>query len=224
MEQPPSTSAQLTLPSHNPGDASRSLGSRFTLPLSSLPVVPLETLRRASGDTHGAYVGEDFLPVPAKLAYKICQGDFIEMGELLSEFWSAPREDDGGTPRPDGGRRRSRLVTDMFTWLQCFSMYVSIRASHNPAMLPELMAYMSHIIRVHQGYAGLAWVRYDTGFRHQEALTASQKWSVINPTLYSICFTGVARAITRCEICLVTPTPPGIVPNRAIQIQGCWIR
>ena len=117
MEQPPSTSAQLTLPSHNLGDASRSLGSRFTLPLRSLPVVPLETPKRASGDTHGAYVGEDFLPVPAKLAYKICQGDFIEMGELLSEFWSAPREDDGGTPRPDGGRRRSRLVTDMFTWL-----------------------------------------------------------------------------------------------------------
>ena len=187
--QPPSTPAQLILPSHNLGETSRSLGSGVTLPLSSLPVVPLETPRRASGDTHGAYVGEGFPPAPAKLASKIRQGDFTEIGELLSEFWSAPREDYGGTLRPDGEKRRSRLVTDMFTRLQCFSMYVSIRASHSPAMLPELMAYMSHIIRVHQDYAGLAWVCFDTAFR-----------PVINPT----CLTRVARATTRCEICLAS--------------------
>ena len=87
-----------------------------------------------------------------------------------------------------------------FTWLQCFSMYVSIRASHTSSIPPELMAYMSHIIRVHQDYTGLACM--DTAFCCQAALTA--KWSAINPTLYSICFTGVAQATTRCEICLAT--------------------
>ena len=33
-----------------------------------------------------------------------------------------------------------------------------------PTMLPELMAYMSYIVRVHQDYSRLAWVRYDTAF------------------------------------------------------------
>ena len=123
--------------------------------LNSLPSGSADKLVVIDG-SHGAYVGEGFPPVPAKVAAKIRQGDF-EIGELLSEFWSIPREDDGGT-KPDGGRHRSHLVTDIFTWLQCFSMYTSIRASHTPAMLPELMVYMSHIIRVHQDYAGLAWI------------------------------------------------------------------
>jgi len=100
-----------------------------------------------------------FPPVPAKLASKIWQGDFIEMGKLLSKFWLSQKEEDGN-PKLDGGRCRSRLVTHIFTWLQCFSMYVSIRALHTPAMLLKLIAYMSHIIRVHQDYTGLAWIRY----------------------------------------------------------------
>ena len=57
-----------------------------------------------------------------------------------------------------GGRCHSRLVTDMFTWLQCFSMYVNIRASHSPAMLPELMAYMSHIIKIMQDWPGFIMI------------------------------------------------------------------
>ena len=55
--------------------------------------------------SHGTYVGEDFPPVPAKLASKSCHGDFIEMhmGEFLSEFWSIPKEEDGNA-KFDGGR------------------------------------------------------------------------------------------------------------------------
>ena len=96
-------------------------------------------------------------------------------------------------------------------------MYTSIRASHTPTMLPELMAYMSHIIRVHQDYSGLAWVRYDAAFCRQAALTSLQKWSMINPTLYSICFTGVARATSRHEICSATS---GSLPTRDCAQQG----
>ena len=61
---------------------------------------------------------------------------------------------------------------------------------------------LSEFIKTTQGW--LAWVRYDTAFCCQAALTATQKWSAINPTLYSICFTGVAQATTRYEICLAT--------------------
>ena len=41
---------------------------------------------------------------------------------------------------------------------------MSIRPSHTPTILPKLMAYMSHIIRVHQDYSGFTWVCYDTAF------------------------------------------------------------
>ena len=58
-------------------------------------------------------------------------------------------------------------------------------------------------IQVHDGedFLGLAWVRYDTAFRRQAALTGNTRWSVINSTLYTMCFTGQATNMKRCELC-----------------------
>ena len=44
--------------------------------------------------SRGIYVGEGLLPVPAKLAEKITRWKFVEMCELLPEFWSsfAPKD------------------------------------------------------------------------------------------------------------------------------------
>ena len=64
------------------------------------------------------------------------------------------------------------------------------------------MAYLVTITRVSQDFSSLARVRYDAAFRHQAAITGNRKWSQINPSLYSICFTGCAQALTCCELCL----------------------
>ena len=52
-------------------------------------------------------------PVPEEIVTKIRKGEFIEMGELLPEFWS-PRGDDSDSGRESKGRR-SRKATDIFT-------------------------------------------------------------------------------------------------------------
>ena len=66
------------------------------------------------------------------------------------------------------------------------------------------MAYMATIVRVSQDYAGLAWVRYDAAFQRQAALTNNVRWSVINPTLYTTCFTGKVSTTKRCELCFAS--------------------
>ena len=85
------------------------------------------------------------------------------MGELLPEFWSSHREEDM-EGKQEIKIRRSQKVTDIFTWLQCFGSYVSVRAQHTPSLIPELMVYMAAIVRVSQDYTGLAWVRYDAAY------------------------------------------------------------
>ena len=69
--------------------------------------------------SEGVYVGDGLPPVPAKLAAKIQKGEFIEMWELLPEFWSSHREED-----IEGNQeikiRRSWKVTDILAavfWL-----------------------------------------------------------------------------------------------------------
>ena len=66
-----------------------------------------------------------------------------------------------------------------------------------------LLAYMSSIIRVSQDYTRLAW-GYDAAFRRQAALTGNRRWSQINATIYTVCFTGNAQVKPRCELCLGT--------------------
>ena len=95
-------------------------------------------------------------------------------------------------------------MTDIFTWLQCYGAYVSTRATAAPELIPELMAYMATIVWVSQDFEGLAWVRYDVAFRRQAALTGNTRWSTINPTLYTMCFSGRAAAQKRCELCFAT--------------------
>jgi len=157
-----------------------------------------------SFSAEGVYVGDGIPPVPAKLARRIERGEFVEMGDLLPEFWAGPREDDMEGNRREAKGRKSRKMTEIFTWLQSYASYVSVRTAKAPQLVPELLAYMSTVIRVSQDYSGLAWVRYDAAFRRQAALTGNTRWSVINSTLYTMCFTGMAATTKRCELCFAT--------------------
>lgn len=156
-----------------------------------------------SPGSEGEYIGDGLPPVPAKVAAKIRKGEFIEMGELLPEFMASQREDDL-EGKQELKVRRSRKVTDILTWVKCFGKYASVRARHAPHLFSELMAYMGAIVTASQDYAGLAWVRYDAAYRRQAAITGNTRWSMINPTLYTICFTGRATSMPRCELCFAT--------------------
>ncbi len=100
--------------------------------------------------------------------------------------------------------RRPKQVTDFHTWLQCFALYSGVLGRHEPNVIPELMAYMITISRAIQDFYGLAWVRYDSSFRRNAAVTGNRKWSAINPSIYSFCFTGKAAVAARCDLCLST--------------------
>ena len=184
-----------TSPTDPPGSARGDVPVSATM--ANLLPSASPALARPSG---GVYMGEGISPVPARLAERICQGEYVDMGELLPEFWSGQKDE---TMR-EARSRRTRKVADIFTWLQSFGSYMVVRASGVPELVPELMAYQATIIRVSQDFAGQAWVRYDQAYRRQAALTGHTRWSVTNATLYTMCFTGMATVQKRCELCLAT--------------------
>ena len=183
---------QMGIPASIPSLA----GAAATSAMSNL--LPF-ALRLPSAPAVGVYVGEGLPPVPAKLAERIGRWEFIEMSEMLPEFWTQSRSDEAES-KPTVTRRR-RQVTEIFTWIQCFCTYVGVLGGKHPESVPELMTYLIMIIRVSQDFAGVAWVRYDAAFRRQAAITGNRRWSQINPSLYSICFTGWAQQSSRCELC-----------------------
>ena len=146
-------------------------------------------------------MGEGMPPVPAKLAARIRRWEYVEMGELLPEFWIGSKAEEGEVKIRT---RQGRKVSDIFTWLQSYGLYVAVLAPNKPQVIPELMAYMGLILRVSQDYEGLGWVRYDSAFRRQAALTGNKKWSVVNATLFAMNFSGRVAGTKRCELCYAT--------------------
>ena len=70
---------------------------------------------------------------------------------------------------------RKRPITYVLIWVQCFDVYMGILAKQFPDAVPELMSYMVSIIKASKDYEGLAWVNYDTFYRHRAAATNCRK-------------------------------------------------
>ena len=183
-----------------PGTGVSTVGGSVAALMANL--LPQANSGLASG-CQGVYVGKGLPPVPIKLAAKIRQGEFVEMTELLPKFWSSQREDNHS--KQEATARWAHSVQNIFAWLQCYDLFVNVLGLQHPSRIPELMAYQATIVRASQDYAGpLAWVRYDSAFQRQAALTGLTRWSAINPTLYTLCFAGSARTSSRCKLCFAT--------------------
>ena len=148
----------------------------------------------------GVYIGEGMTAVPKRLAEKIWRWEFVDMGELLPDGWAQGKSEEGAGSSL-ALTRMKRQVTDVNTWVQCFAVYTSVHSRKHPEVVPELLAYMVSIMKAGSKYAGLAWVLYDSAYRRQAASTENRKWSSVNPSLYSVCFTGKALSGPRCSLC-----------------------
>lgn len=135
-------------------------------------------------------------PVPRKLAERIWQWEFVDMGEMLSDNWL--QKGDEPTVNPLGLAHQKRQVTDINTWIRCFATFTSMMSCKCPETMPELQV---SIMKASSEYSGLAWAQYDSAYRHQAANTGNRSWSHINPSLYSVCFTGKANTVARCSLC-----------------------
>ena len=85
-----------------------------------------------------------------------------------------------------------RIIPDLATWLQCFALYAAVLAKEQPGRIQELMAYQTAICRAAQKYKWPSWVVYDQTFR-QEAAGSGSSWAKVDPSTFSLCFTGQAR-------------------------------
>jgi len=64
------------------------------------------------------------------------------------------------------------------------------------------MSYQKTIIAAHRRYAGDRWVIYDSSYRRQAANMKSLDWGLMDVQLWNEIFTGRAKAIAHCRICL----------------------
>ena len=77
-------------------------GSQESNSASSSLAAPLPTQQKTPSAGPPTHIGEGLPPVPARLVAKILRHEFVEMHELLPEFWQDQKEGGkaGDMPRP----------------------------------------------------------------------------------------------------------------------------
>ena len=78
-------------------------------------------------------------------------------------------------------KAKKKVVLDIHTWICCFAIYLTVMATKQPTILPELVAYMLFIIRIQREYEELVWRFYDEAFRDKAAATGNKKMVNVRP-------------------------------------------
>lgn len=143
-------------------------------------------------------LGPGCSPIPAKLVSQIASGKFVNLGELLSADLTETDEDprmlfDGRLVLAAPKKRVVRSTADILSWVEAFSIFMTILSSFNPQRWRDLSLYKLLIIRTYRQFSGFAWSNYDKAFREHAAASQLSDWSGINTQLYSFHTAGAAH-------------------------------
>ena len=95
-----------------------------------------------------------------------------------------------GFEKAVGAKSKQRSVTNISEWLQAFAVYASVISRNKPEHVPDLMGYQILILEASNEYQNNSWLAYYRRFQQQAASQPSCKWSIIEPTLWKLAFTG----------------------------------
>ena len=150
--------------------------------------------------------GHGFPPIPKKLADRILAGEFVDLADL-------PPAKGKVRPlsTPEGSvllvhahdfMQQKRLIPDLATWVQSFSLYTAVVCSKSPERLTDMLGYMCQITRASQRFKWPSWVIYDQNFRQEAADRDIKVWSQMDPSLFAQCFTGQVKGTESwCKTC-----------------------
>ena len=93
-------------------------------------------------------------------------------------------------------------VLDISIWVERYSTMAALLATRFPHKATELFAYLAMIVRAERNYEAGRWVAYDRQFRREALARKDLNWSAPDPRLFSEAFTGRAKSIPRCSLCL----------------------
>ena len=155
----------------------KSKPSRY-LVSKGLPTLPLKLVEKA---WNLDYVDmEEFLPAPRALR-------LAEQGRASTSL----QESLVGAFSEFQAQQQQRRVTDRFTWIRCFTIYVAVLSKKAADMVPSMLAHLHTVIRLQQNSGNqLAWLEYDIQFRMELAASAHRAWTCGDPWQYISCLPG----------------------------------
>ncbi len=171
-------------------------------------------------------VGQGLPALSKKVVEKILSGvymDFAELPPAKGRGRAAPQLAEGQIVVVQASDMipNRKAIPDLATWLQCFSLYVTVIASHQPKRVPDLMAYQSLIAKASHTYRWPSWLVYDQSFRQEAAGKPTLTWAKVDPSIYALCFFGQNRSMENwCAECQAIDHTTTMYPTRLGRKRG----
>ena len=89
--------------------------------------------------------------------------------------------------------QQKKLIPDIGTWVQCFTIFAGVICFQSPGRLPDHLGYLYQITRASQRYKWPAWVIFHQNVHQEVADRGSTELAHLDPTLYAQCFNGQTK-------------------------------
>ena len=133
------------------------------------------------------YLAASGLPtIPNKLAQRIWELEFIEMEEFLPTNKAIQALELAGTTEGEVRgvfhqlQQQARRVTDLITWVRCFTLYIAVMSQKRPELVAPMTAHLHMVIKLH-GRGGLDWFHYDWKARRETCAMGPAEWGRCDP-------------------------------------------
>ena len=135
------------------------------------PQTPLVSLTQAeppsSKSKKAIVIGSSYRPIPYKIAEVIWRDQYLDLAELLPVRLGAPEptllELFSGSQNKTA--RAKKGITNIEECVPCFNAYIAIVAQKRPERVPDLLAYLSLIVKAYEETPRLG---YDQHYRCHE--------------------------------------------------------
>ena len=129
--------------------------------------------------------GEGLPALSRKWAEQIQAGEYVDLAELPPAKGKAR-----GMPKVLEGQilvveaadlmESQKVIPDLATWVQCFSIFMAVVIAKEPARAKNLLAYLATIAKCSQKFQWPSWIVYDQNFRQmllRPGARIGQKWT-----------------------------------------------
>ena len=151
-----------------------------------------EAVKMGQQDAPPESLSKQYLVAPGlptisrKLAQRIWELDFIEMEEFLptnktiQALELARVTEMGMQSAMHQVQQQAKRVTDLMTWVRCFTLYIAVMSQKRPELTVPMTAHLHMVMRLHC-LGGLAWFHYDWKARRETCAMGPTEWGKCDP-------------------------------------------
>ena len=158
--------------------------------------------------------------LPKKLVDRILSDQYVDFADFppaKGRTRPMPVADEGHiiVIRAEDINGTRKLIPDLPTWIQCFTLYLAVITEKEPSRTKPLLAYMNTIVKASMKYKWPSWIVYDQNYRQEAADSGLKDWSKVDPSTYTQCFTNAAVSNENwCKVCQSIDHATDVCPSK----------